>query len=528
MYRLCVFLLYCCAAFGQAAWSPASISGCQLFFRADDLALGNGAAVSSWPSRCGSHTATAVSAGIIALGGGPNGHNSVTFDGTTSVYSVDWNSVPLTIFSVYKQTASYDSYRGLIGADAAGTTFGAYKFSSSDASTSALPSSITYQLDGTVTAATAEINQNGVWTMLSGGLSGSTANIRFHRVQTGTASGAGATQTVSAGSTRLGAEYYSHSVTDYFGGGLVELIAFDRYLSPDEIVAVETYQEQRYFSVWNRSKYILYGFASSGETLAAQIGNDAVMFTNVDTSPQFMLRDPSIIYYKGKYWMVATGCHSVISTCTFGSVDNKSFDLYSSIGGGVWKYQQAVTANAGGGGNDDRTWAPEWFVDKDASLHVFIGAGTQGNEVAMQIYEVHPTNSTLTTWSAPTLVNTSGVNSGNVMDPFIRIVGDTYYLLLTYAAPVELVRVMTSTSLMGPYTYLADLTGREGNALIRVGSVWRDFSFGFNPCKYQDSVDLTNWTTTSNCNTSAIGGTYLEQGTPRRTTEFVAVGAVGQ
>jgi hypothetical protein len=69
------------------------------------------------------------------------------------------------------------------------------------------------------------------------------------------------------------------------------------------------------------------------------------------------------------------------------------------------------------------TWAPEWFLDPSkadglARVHMFVAATTTGADGPFRIYEMHPGNATMTSWSTP--VEVTGTNlPADQIDPFM-------------------------------------------------------------------------------------------------------------
>lgn len=113
------------------------------------------------------------------------------------------------------------------------------------------------------------------------------------------------------------------------------------------------------------------------------------------------LRDPSITYYEGAWYV----CH----TCDFlNSVVIPQFKLIRSYDLITWETLATVSV-ASISSNFD-VWAPEWFIDSDGSLHIFVAVSTGGVTTNFQIYEMHPTN--LTTWRAtPKTISTATSSS---------------------------------------------------------------------------------------------------------------------
>ena len=152
-------------------------------------------------------------------------------------------------------------------------------------------------------------------------------------------------------------------------------------------------------------------------------------------------------------------------------------------------------------------WAPEWFVDSDASVHVFVAVSLVDDQ-HFQIYETHPTASDMSTWSAAQPVVVTGVS--NLIDPFVSLHAGTYTLWFkgcsTDACPIE---YATSSSLAGPYGTVVTMSGTlspgifgEGPSEFWINSTTRrlyfdrfNFSGDAGQLCYTESTD--NWTTWS-------------------------------
>ncbi len=125
-------------------------------------------------------------------------------------------------------------------------------------------------------------------------------------------------------------------------------------------------------------------------------------FTNV-------VRDPTIIYDNGTYWVAYTsgnyGKHA-----SFGLA--KSTDLLN------WTYVGEIST-ALPGQTDPLTWNPCFFRDGDGSVHVFVSIspinGSSYDPLpAMRSYEIHPVSADWTVWSTPVLVNLPSNNTNEL------------------------------------------------------------------------------------------------------------------
>jgi hypothetical protein len=132
-----------------------------------------------------------------------------------------------------------------------------------------------------------------------------------------------------------------------------------------------------------------------------------------------VVRDPSIVFANGWYWVAYTsgnyGKHA-----SFGLV--KSQDLLN------WTFVGEIST-AIPGATDPLTWGPFFFKDGDGSVHVFVSIspinGSDYNPVpAMRTHELHPLNADFTQWSAPVQVALPGTNTNEF---WVWREGDTYH-----------------------------------------------------------------------------------------------------
>lgn len=162
------------------------------------------------------------------------------------------------------------------------------------------------------------------------------------------------------------------------------------------------------------------------------------------------LRDPSIVYYGGRYLL----CHTAGN---FGGVNY--FSVLASPNAKTWTH--LVDVSMASIGNVRWTWAPEWFLDDDGSLHVLVSASTT-EQITIKhiIYELHPINANdLTLWSNPVPVTgpsafppwTTSDTWVGTYDPYVVKRGNAYWMFFfnVRSSTIELAR--STNSLTGPY-----------------------------------------------------------------------------
>ena len=153
-------------------------------------------------------------------------------------------------------------------------------------------------------------------------------------------------------------------------------------------------------------------------------------------------QEPSIIYHGGFYWVCYTQNpnDSSETETTFGVI--KSADLKN------WTAVASVDMSSIS--SVHHVWAPEFFIDPaDDSVHVFVTCNAEVSTVNnFKIYEVHPTDTGMTTWSTP--VEVTGDFPSSVIDVFVHKIDSTYYLWYKNNG-TEFVCFATSTSLTSGY-----------------------------------------------------------------------------
>lgn len=149
-----------------------------------------------------------------------------------------------------------------------------------------------------------------------------------------------------------------------------------------------------------------------------------------------VVRDPSIIYANGYYWVAYTsgnygkGNH-------FGLV--KSTDLLN------WTFVASVDVTLPES-TDQLTWNPVFFQDGDGSIHATIAispvGGSQYNCVPyMRVHETHPVNADWTQWSTPVPLD---IPDSNTNEGWIWKEGDTYHI--QYVSFVRFGNIIHATS----------------------------------------------------------------------------------
>ena len=193
------------------------------------------------------------------------------------------------------------------------------------------------------------------------------------------------------------------------------------------------------------------------------------------------IRDPSLTRYNGRWYV----CHTA---GVFGNVDY--FRVMSSADLQTWTHEKNVSMSAISG--TLYTWAPEWFIDRDGSLHVLVSVtGSPAMSYEHVLYETHPLDPDDLSgeWSSPVRLHggafpefepsPDGVQRVGAIDAYVVIKDGTYYMVFSNR-PTSSMALASSPSLIGPWTMLVDgqLWGtgvyKEGHCLIHLGgAIWR-------------------------------------------------------
>jgi hypothetical protein len=149
-----------------------------------------------------------------------------------------------------------------------------------------------------------------------------------------------------------------------------------------------------------------------------------------------VVRDPSIIYANGSYWVAYT-CGNYGKGNHFGLV--KSTDLLN------WTFVASVDVTLPGA-TDQLTWNPVFFQDGDGSVHATIaispvGGSTYNCVPHMRVHEIHPINADWTQWSTPVPLD---IPDSNTNEGWVWKEGDTYHI--KYVSFVRFGQLVHATS----------------------------------------------------------------------------------
>ena len=247
--------------------------------------------------------------------------------------------------------------------------------------------------------------------------------------------------------------------------------------------------------------YVAALFDASAERLTIWTSDDGLRWREIPGAAGYappangVVRDPSIIRHRGRWYIVHTARVA-------------SFDVIVSDDLITWAHVPTVPLGARLPGF---CWAPEWFRDRDGSLRVYVSASdTTEHSWTMALYEVHPTDDSLVTWSTPVRLTIEG-GPASLIDPFMVRRDDGRYALwykkevpgachLTYAVgaspagPFAVVVGGDSGSVFGGGTS----KNQEGVSLVRLGPArWRayyDRILGSGIYYRESADDWATWT----------------------------------
>ena len=240
------------------------------------------------------------------------------------------------------------------------------------------------------------------------------------------------------------------------------------------------------------------GDTAPEEKLSIYTSTDAVNF-NLLSDTGFVgssgtLRDPSIMKHSdGKYYVAYTNPPTA-SCC--GNADHFSIAVSTDLL--VWQDVAIVKSGVTGVAH---TWAPEWLLGDDV---VKVVANIDTGNGDFKPYAFTPMNSSLTSWSGPTLL---GIGP-NYIDTCVVKSAGTYHAF-TKNETTRFLEHATAPGLTGPWTFVGTgdwaglgAGGFEGPTIVKLDDgTWRmylDPQTRGVPCKYMNSRDLNSWSAPAN------------------------------
>ncbi|CEH07849.1 Hypothetical protein PFR_JS22-PH_18 [Propionibacterium freudenreichii] len=241
-------------------------------------------------------------------------------------------------------------------------------------------------------------------------------------------------------------------------------------------------------------------FLTRDEALHVAISTDGVTVEdtglrwkpkNDTTLGECFVRDPSVCFWKGAYWVAFTrptkgGGDAFGTTKSFGLMKTTDWRTFQELPPVVMPSQF------------QQTWAPQWFIGSDGVPHIFVALGTTTTPNAyFTQYELRPLDDAMTSWSDPVVM--SGLPA-NCIDVAVIEDAGTFHAFPSNQK-TSTVEQWTSTGLTGPYTKLAasDFPGAgvEGPQPVplKTGG-WRIYVDNYaetDSIYFAESTDLLHW-----------------------------------
>lgn len=343
-------------------------------------------------------------------------------------------------------------------------------------------------------------------------------------VQVATGSDSG--NSLNAGATALGIGNGTAFALNY-DGYIQEILYYSAALSDSDRQAVESYLIQKWgitasaydlitapgpFPQHNMNVYVT---ADAGATFTtpSDVTNPEFTFPGVGGSGTSSdTQAVGAIFYQGAFWC----CYEF--NVGFVNPTQGAFGIATApTRHGPWTYVTDVTIFSSPIASA-QVWQPQLFFDDDGSVHAIVGAQNNASfDTQMQYYIVDALNTSLTSWSAPTLVTGVAFSTfTNVTDHFLitpsRSPNGLYNIWFHQefvSFPAGNIGYMSSSSLKSGYTVTAapasDILGlgpAYNISIAKIGSIWRAFStigaVEFTS-SYQDSPDWITWTPPTTC-----------------------------
>lgn len=279
--------------------------------------------------------------------------------------------------------------------------------------------------------------------------------------------------------SQLGATTYnwlgkSHFGDPYFNGIIGENAFYNRALSNAEAGQIYSYNNCGGVPL---ARYVLPTWKSVDESLFILQSDDARIYNSYACvySGVSSVRDPSLFYHPtNRLWYV---CHT-----SHGFGTGSDFAVASSAlahDGDKFVFSGIATVDCSAVSGTNRAWGPKWFIEWALAtpIHTVTSLSSNGTTGPFVPYEQHPTNSALTTWSAPAQITGTALPA-NIIDGSITKYGSTYYFLGKNETTKYPFLCSSSSPFSGYDTLVrsGDFLGVgqvEGLSLINMGTFWQ-------------------------------------------------------
>lgn len=194
------------------------------------------------------------------------------------------------------------------------------------------------------------------------------------------------------------------------------------------------------------------------------------------------------------YWMVYGNTDATVITSTTGLLRSQNLKDWALVTHIDWS--AAMTGV-------NMVYAAKWFVTDDGVPHVVAPVTDTGLlHTNFRLFETHPLNAAMTSWSAPVQIGGTGLR-GDMIDPFIVKKGSTYYLWYKYRTTQQIEIISSADPFTGYTLYQTGDwagwgSGVEAMTVRQFGSTWRVYMDRFQAgtgMAYSESTD--DWATWS-------------------------------
>lgn len=438
----------------------------------------------------GNHaTQTTASAQPVYVTSGLGSSSVIQFNTAASNYMNNpYIGDPGTIAAVYRINGNAGNHMTMLGGKVVGdpVAVGAYYFKASD---SASPAARTYirttsaDSNNVSWSTCTQIAPTSAWEVFTATNDGTTLKqYRNNKLCASQPTIPAAVRPI--GAAFIGSGWFSSNNVDFFQGQIAEILMYDTVLTSGDMASLESYFETRYPVLATSGNYLFSCFngivGGVGEQFYLLQSSDGVnwgyrpcdyLTANyvVGTGSTHVVRDVHICPTKinDLYWISHTNLTGAGSATT-------GFDIASSPDLFQWTFAKTIGCSSiTGNTSGSRTWAPDWYIGEDGSVHIFVSLSTN-SDGTNKTYEVHPTTNLLTSatsWSNPSAVSGTGLPTAYI-DTFVM---NTYATSGTY-------RMWYKNESVGFVGYFSSQNLTTGYSLTTSGD-WAGWGSGFEgPC----------------------------------------------
>ncbi len=411
---------------------PSLLPNLELWLDGSTLSGSNGSTVTSWPDASGNARDAAAAGGSFGNAGtlltsGINSKNAVRFNGSNQTMAANWRptTAPVTMGAVFKLNSTVGgNTKGVFTQDVSGV--GGYSIELDTLGSGLGVMSMEFKAAPYTRRCHFPIQNGGetVCVIIRASISSGTVT---QSCWVNGVKGVEMTFTQAAGTpanTKIGGYALSNFQAAVDVG---EVFGYSRALSDAEIVNLSAYASSKWGtrSTMNALTYVLPHFHNGEEKFYLSESSDGLTWRPIPTylAPSVgICRDPSMIVKDGYQWVVFT-------TCGFST--GTSFGLAKApVGSGFFEMVANVSGQVGA---TTQVWSPKWSFDEngDPFVSVNISEGTV-NAGPFLLYEMHPTNAGMTSWSSPVLYSGTSLPA-NMIDAYVYQrpgVTDKFYMLV--------------------------------------------------------------------------------------------------